>query len=239
MKKLAFILLVMMSCSGICPEKEEISEMAYSSPLIITGVSSSMWIQNYGLSWNTIREDYKGINYSISPSAQSVRASYNVILINTIERIGLIFDYSSLPDGVTIDSVFLKLYNNDAYSLVGLAIYSANYLLNLTTSDYIAMIGGHQYNPAFNLITHTTETDAGYNIIKVNTLPPYVGPGGGGKTACYGLGEYEHDYLNVLPPYTSDYSIEIAITAGYEPQLIIYYTSTTPAPKKIKIIEVI
>jgi hypothetical protein len=240
MKKLAFIVLVLVSCSGIYPSDEEIViQPSYSSPLIITGVASSIWVQNYGLNYGTIREDYQAINYSVSPSSQSVRTSINAIFVYTIERIGLTFDYSALPDGVIVDSVFLKVYNTGDYSLVGLAIYSANYLLNLTNSDYIKTIGGYQYNPAFNLITHTTETGAGYNIIKVNSLPPYLGPGGGGETASYGIGEYEHDYMATPPPYTSNYNIELNITDGYLPELIIYYSAYTPSTKKIKIIGVI
>jgi len=241
MKKIAFLLLALVSCSGIYFSDEDFErEMSYTSPLIVTGVTTSIWVRNYGLNFGTIRSDYRGINYSVDPASQSIKTGINALFVYDIERIGLLFDYSSLPDGVTVDSVFLKLYNTGSYSLVGIAIYSANYLLNVNESDYIKTIGGYQYNPAFNLITHTTETGAGYNIIKVNSLPPYLGPGGGGKTASYGLGEYEHDYLGIPPSYTSSYEIEFDITAGYEPELIIYYhTTPTPSPKKIKIIGVI
>jgi len=229
MKKIIGLLLLTSCTLAMSDDIGTYYPVTTSTQLTITGVYKSSFSANSGFSWDDTRSDYYGNSYTQNPTVQSIEASQNLVLIKRIARIGLIFDISSLPVGVTVDSVFLQLYNTGAFTTVGTAIYTGRYLVcgSSSTADYSASCGGGVYKPLFDLLSYQTNSSAGYNTFRVDALPKsdiygddYVG---------YGVGEYEHDYIDLRPAVGESFEVEYDIGFSSLPKLIIYYTASSPS----------
>jgi hypothetical protein len=154
------------------------------------------------------------------------------------QRVGIMFDISTLPDGITVDSLQIKLYSAGDYD-VGVAISNRENIEFSVLSCGDDHIYSHPYATPASWACTTTSTSAGYNTYTLfNTTRNLFY---GDNYLSFGIVEYQHDYSYVLPEYgEDDYVYFYLNTVDAKPELIIYYhTTPTPSPKKIKIIGVI
>jgi hypothetical protein len=244
MKKLAFVLLIMMSCSGIFPEKEIIIESNYSSPLTITGLYKSINSGLVGLLYDNIRNAINGEEADANTEYGITSSWEDFYLSNHIARIGMIFDISSLPENIVIDSIQVKVYCTAAHwdggDNLGAVLYSADAITCIQDdlSNYATAVGSNAGLPVFKELDIIENIAVGYQTFTAYNLP--ISGIYGDNYASFGLGCYQYDYIFESPPwFVSSFIDWYLFSATNQPQLIIYYSGFTPAPKKIKIIEVI
>lgn len=229
MKKLAFLFLILVSCSNTMPEFETFSTF-YSTLLTVTGTDRHCHAKKSGTSWNNTRGAFVAGTYNLNP-LDEFAGSKNIATVYTVNRLGLVFDISALPESVVIDSVFLQVYNKGGVESFGLAIYRAPYLKVLvnSTADYRFIHGAGTYPDGipFDILTNSQSLLAGYNTFKVNDLPGSDWYGAG--FVSYGIGGWDHDYLNAAPSLFQNSTVEIDFDT-FKPKLLIYYSTSIPTP---------
>lgn len=155
------------------------------------------------------------------------------------KRIGIMFDISSLPSNIVVDSCRIKLYSAGNYD-IGIAISNRPNIKfeGLSCSHDNSYINPHTI-PQSEVYT-TTNTPFGYNTYTLRTFTKnyYYGD----NYVSFGIVEYQHDYSSVVPIYGDDNYVYFYLnTIDVKPELTVYYHTnpTPPSPKKIKIIGVI
>ena len=238
MKKLALIFLVLVSCSGTMIEFEESNMAPASTLLTISGAYTWCTMSaNALLNWPNARDSWTADNYDLESTSVEDIGAKNTLTLYTVYRAGIVFDISALPSIATIDSVFIKLFNEGgAQTSWGVAIYRAPYLKALvnSTSDYRFChgVGEPGQGVPFDILTNSTSLVAGTNTFKVNDLPE--NDWYGGSYVSYGVGNWDDDYLNNAPSLfennTSTFAFNTTAT-----KLLIYYTLSTPTVNSPKI----
>ena len=250
MKKVAILLLALVSCSGTYLPDDDFTGITPNwsdgvSPDTITGLylasyASRSTTETWG--WSALRVTTTStFNLTVNlatPSYVRISSTWYTGDIRTIIRSGIIFDASTVPDDVMIDSVKLKLYHHESGGTFGTAIYSAPYLRCTDTDrDWMTKIGG-ALSPTYRIITYSSSTTDGWHTYSVNSLPKSLVYGD--NYISYGIGEYLFDYIGSDPYPSGGGGGKIDVGTSNTPQLIIYYSDIpTPSPKKIKIIGVI
>jgi hypothetical protein len=246
MKKLLIILFCFISCSAV--DEEIVITANYTTTIV--GVEHSYrsgltdfvgtggWVDIVGVQGSALQ-------FQKDPATALVKAKNDLVpLYFTCKRIGLMFDVSSIPNNMIIDSVQLQLYNINGPSAVGVAIYANPYywenngLLQESKDPYYNARRFSAY-PEIPLITYRSSTIGGYNTYNLGTSLPYCYYYPGYRYVGYGICEYQHDALKVTP--TGDNELEFNTNAASNnPKLIVYYHDTpTTSPKKIKIISIL
>lgn len=143
-----------------------------------------------------------------------------------IRRIGILFNNSAVTalGDITITAISLRLYCNSLSSLVGTTIYSAPYTYAGTgnSNDYSRAVGAKYTNLSpkpFDKVGHSTSTVQGYNTFSLGTA--YVQSQQYSNMVSYGVGEYEHDYLDVMPLTATIYELEFAINRQVNSGLLV------------------
>lgn len=174
----------------------------------------------------------------MNPAGATIEASQSLVGIKVIRRVGLLFDISYITSlgTVTIDSAFLSIYNTGSSTSVGLAIYNAPHSFYISDSygDYTRATGCGLGGECFDLLQYSLSTSSGYNIYRVDQLP-ISESSWGGDYVSFGIGEYEHDYLDVKPSINTSYEVDIDVDNVNKPKLTIYYTASTTASNKPRI----
>lgn len=243
MKKITFLLLILVSCSGIYPSDEEITVTNYGT-FTVTGLYKSVYTGYIGLVYNTVRNATEGDGAEANTEYGSTVSWEDFYFSNHIARIGMIFDISTLPDNIVVDSIQVKVYCNyvdwGAGENLGAVLYFSD-AITCTQDDltnYATVVGSNAGLPLFRMLDYIESIDVGYQTFTTDRIP-YSGVYGD-NYASFGLGCYQYDYISEAPPWFVSPSANWNLfTTTNKPQLIIYYSSFTPAPKKIKIIGVI
>jgi len=189
--------------------------------ITLTGVGKSCQTGKYSLPligggrWDYVRNNFGGVSfYSKDPTTADLYVqSYAVS--TTIKRFGVLFNTNAVHalGDIIITSISLRLYSNSASSNVGTTIYAAPYTFAGvdTYQDYIRIVGAKSVlaYPPFEKITHSLTTASGYNTFSLGTV--YTQSEQYSNMVSYGVGEYEHDYLDVEPGTSVYYELEFAI----------------------------
>jgi hypothetical protein len=236
MKKLIFILLCFVSCSGI-------EYPVYYSSVTVTGLYKSIETGNNGLIYSTARGATSG-TFADANTAFGITTVQNILGVKTFLRIGFMFDISTLPSEVVLDSATVKVYCLDVVldggDNLGVALYDAD-AINCTADDltnYAKSVGSNAGLPTWRMIAYKPSVAVGYQTFTIAYLP--TSGVYGSQFVAFGLGSYKYDYVSETPPlvrYPNVYWNLFSETN--RPEITIYYHSLTAATKKIKIIGII
>lgn len=188
------------------------------STITLTGVGKSCqtgkWLAGTN-KWSDVRENHGGGTYYNKDPETADLYVQDQALLTTIKRFGILFntdDVVALGD-IEISSVSLRLYCKSSSSNVGTVIYSAPWTFAITGTydDYCRTIGAYRVlaTKPFDHIVHSLTTSQGYNTFVLGTS--YVSSQEYTNMVSYGVGEYEHDYLDVDPSTSTIYELEFSI----------------------------
>lgn len=227
MKKVLFILFL-------------IGNTCFGQPTTIDGVyKSAMYGSlNNGIipSWDNTRKLISStFEFQADPSECNFLVERSVTQCEILRTV-LIFNVSSLPTNITIDSVKLRLYST--YNTGKTVVVTADHWSSCTKyeNDWERQTGVAPYE-YLSLLTATSNNT--YFETWVNALPTnYIF---GQQYVGYCLSEYYHDYINSSPAIGGNHFGRFNCNSeSNKPQLVIYWHSNqTPTSRKIKIISIL